>query len=583
MGSLVAGAKFRGEFEERLKAVMDEIRQAAGEIVLFIDEIHTVVGAGAGDGALDASNMMKPALARGEMQTIGATTPGEYRKYIEKDSALERRFSPVWVEEPDPDVAVEMLKTLRPRYESHHGIKIEDEAIEAAVRLSARYISDRFLPDKAVDLIDEAAAKIRIQNEAMPAELTGIETRIQTLSEEEDAASELGVYEQAAEKKSERLRLSQEYDQQKAEWEKTHDRCDCVTAEDIAGLIAERTGIPVARLVEGEAERLLHLEERLHQRVIGQNSAVSVLADAVRRARAGLKDPRRPIGSFIFLGPTGVGKTELGRALAEYMFDDEENMVRVDMSEYQERHTVSRLVGAPPGYVGYEDAGQLTEAVRRRPFSVVLFDEIEKAHPEVFNTLLQVLDDGRLTDGQGRTVDFRNTVIIMTSNLGTSGVAQESIGFKTGDGDSAESVKNRANIEDALKRAFRPEFLNRIDDIIIFDPLTRDDTLKIVGKLLGEVQARVSELGVTVEATDAAREWLAKEGFDRMYGALPLRRAIQRYVENELSKRILGGNLERGSVVKIDAGEGGLTFDTVSGQAPEVSPQPEEAKSAASR
>ena len=562
---------------------MDEIRQAAGEIVLFIDEIHTVVGAGAGDGALDASNMMKPALARGEMQTIGATTPGEYRKYIEKDSALERRFSPVWVEEPDPDVAVEMLKTLRPRYESHHGIKIEDEAIEAAVRLSARYISDRFLPDKAVDLIDEAAAKIRIQNEAMPAELTGIETRIQNLSEEEDAASELGVYERAAEKKSERLRLSQEYDQQKAEWEKTHDRCDCVTAEDIAGLIAERTGIPVARLVEGEAERLLHLEERLHQRVIGQNSAVSVLADAVRRARAGLKDPRRPIGSFIFLGPTGVGKTELGRALAEYMFDDEENMVRVDMSEYQERHTVSRLIGAPPGYVGYEDAGQLTEAVRRRPFSVVLFDEIEKAHPEVFNTLLQVLDDGRLTDGQGRTVDFRNTVIIMTSNLGTSGVAQESIGFKTGDGDSAESAKRRANVEDALKRAFRPEFLNRIDDIIIFDPLTRDDTLKIVGKLIGEVQARVSELGVTVESTDAAREWLAKEGFDRMYGARPLRRAIQRYVENELSKRILGGNLERGSVVKIDAGEGGLTFDTVSGQAPEVSPQPEEAKSAASR
>jgi ATP-dependent Clp protease ATP-binding subunit ClpC len=581
MGSLVAGAKFRGEFEERLKAVMDEIRQAAGEIVLFIDEIHTVVGAGAGDGALDASNMMKPALARGEMQTIGATTPGEYRKYIEKDSALERRFSPIWVEEPDTEVAVEMLKTLRPRYESHHGIKIEEEAIEAAVRLSARYISDRFLPDKAIDLIDEAAAKIRIQNEALPSDLTALGIGLQTLAEEEDAASELGNYELAAAKRSERLRLSQKYDQKKAEWAKTHDRCDCVTAEDIAGLIAERTGIPVARLVEGEAERLLHLEERLHQRVIGQESAVSVLADAVRRARAGLKDPRRPIGSFIFLGPTGVGKTELGRALAEYMFDDEENMVRVDMSEYQERHTVSRLIGAPPGYVGYDDAGQLTEAVRRRPFSVVLFDEIEKAHPEVFNTLLQVLDDGRLTDGQGRTVDFRNTVIIMTSNLGTAGVAQESIGFKTGDPDSAESANRRAGIEDALKRSFRPEFLNRIDDIIIFDALTRDDTLKIVGKLLGQVQARVSELGVTIELTKKAREWLAKEGFDRMYGARPLRRAIQRYVENELSKRILGGHLERGSIVKIDAGESGLVFDAVSGREYDPVPEIEEAETTA--
>ncbi len=573
MGSLLAGAKFRGEFEERLKAVMDEIRQAAGEIVLFIDEIHTVVGAGAGDGALDASNMMKPALARGEMQTIGATTPGEYRKYIEKDSALERRFSPVWVEEPDAEIAVEMLKTLRPRYESHHGIKIEEDAIEAAVRLSARYISDRFLPDKAVDLIDEAAAKVRIQNDAMPSELTELEVRIQTLDEEEDAAAELGNYELAAEKKSEQLRLSQEYDQQKAEWEKTHDRYDCVTTEDIAGLIAERTGIPVARLVEGEAERLLHLEERLHQRVIGQNSAVSVLADAVRRARAGLKDPRRPIGSFIFLGPTGVGKTELTRALAEYMFDDEENMVRVDMSEYQERHTVSRLIGAPPGYVGYDDAGQLTEAVRRRPFSVVLFDEIEKAHPEVFNTLLQVLDDGRLTDGQGRTVDFRNTVIIMTSNLGTSAVSQEAIGFKTSDSDSVETAKKRTELEDALKRAFRPEFLNRIDDVIIFDPLTPDDTLMIVGKLMGEVQARVSELGVTIEITDSAKEWLAKEGFDRMYGARPLRRAIQRYVENELSKRILGGQLERGSTVTIGGGEAGLTFDQAVDPVVETEPE----------
>jgi ATP-dependent Clp protease ATP-binding subunit ClpC len=561
MGSLVAGAKFRGEFEERLKAVMDEIRQAAGEIVMFIDEIHTVVGAGAGDGALDASNMMKPALARGEMQTIGATTPDEYRKYIEKDAALERRFSPIWVEEPEPAVAAEMLKTLRPRYESHHGIKIDEDAIEAAVRLSNRYVSDRFLPDKAVDLIDEAAAKIRIQNDAMPTDLTQLERRIQTATEEEEAASELGNYELAAKKKSDRLRLSQEYDQHKAAWESEHKKVDTVTAEDIAGLIAERTGIPVDRLVEGEAERLLHLEERLHQRVIGQDAAVSVLADAVRRARAGLKDPKRPIGSFIFLGPTGVGKTELARALAEYMFDDEENLVRIDMSEYQERHTVSRLVGAPPGYVGYDDAGQLTETVRRRPFSVVLFDEIEKAHPEVFNTLLQVLDDGRLTDGQGCTVDFRNTVIIMTSNLGTSGVPQESIGFKTSDRDRTESTTRRANVEDALTRAFRPEFLNRIDDIVIFDSLTEEDTLKIVGKLLNEVVGRLAELGVSVEVTDTARQWLAKEGFDKMYGARPLRRAIQRYVENELSKRILGGKLERGSSVTVDADETGLTFE----------------------
>jgi ATP-dependent Clp protease ATP-binding subunit ClpC len=561
MGSLLAGAKFRGEFEERLKAVMDEIRQAAGEIVLFIDEIHTVVGAGKGDGAIDASNMMKPALARGEMQTIGATTPDEYRRHIEADAALERRFSPIWVEEPDTETAVAMLRTLRPRYESHHGLKVEDAAIEAAVRLSARYISDRFLPDKAVDLIDEAAAKIRIQNEAMPSELKELETRIATVSEEESMSSDRGDYASAAELKTERLRLSQRYDQQKAEWDKTHRRSDTVTEEDIAGLIAERTGIPVARLVEGEAERLLHLEERLHQRVIGQDAAVSALADAVRRARAGLKDPKRPIGSFIFLGPTGVGKTELARALAEYMFDDEENMVRIDMSEYQERHTVSRMIGAPPGYVGYEDAGQLTEAVRRRPFSVVLFDEVEKAHPEVFNTLLQALDDGRLTDGHGRTVDFRNTVIIMTSNLGTSGMSQESLGFKTGANNDAQSAKLRANVEDALKRAFRPEFLNRLDDIIIFDPLTQEDILKIVDKMVREIEGRVGELGVKVELTAAAREWLAKEGFDRMYGARPLKRAIQRYVENELSKRILGGQLGKGDLVKVDSTGPGLTFE----------------------
>ena len=560
MGSLLAGAKFRGEFEERLKAVMDEIKQAAGEIVLFIDEIHTVVGAGAGDGALDASNMMKPALARGEMQTIGATTPAEYRKYIEADAALERRFSPIWVEEPSAVVAVEMLLTLRPRYETHHGLNIEEEAIQAAVRLSDRYISDRFLPDKAIDLIDESAAKIRIENEAMPSDLKNLELKIQGMTDEENSASELAKYERAAEIKTERLRLGQEYDQKKAKWDETHDVSKTVGAQDIASLISERTGIPVDRLVEGEAERLLHLEDRLHKRVVGQNHAVSALSDAVRRARSGLKDPRRPIGSFIFLGPTGVGKTELCRALAEYMFDDEDNMIRIDMSEYQERHSVSKLIGAPPGYVGYDDAGQLTEAVRRRPFSVVLFDEIEKAHPEMFNTLLQVLDDGRLTDGHGRTVDFRNTVVIMTSNLGTEELNQESIGFKTNVNNIGEVAKIRASVDDALKRAFRPEFLNRIDDVIIFDPLNGEDVNKIVEKLILETTKRINEMGVVIQLCDDVLNWLAKEGFDRMFGARPLKRAIQRFVENPLSKMILGGQISEGDIVSVEVDDNELNF-----------------------
>lgn len=560
MGSLLAGAKFRGEFEERLKAVMDEIKQASGEIVLFIDEIHTVVGAGAGDGALDASNMMKPALARGEMQTIGATTPAEYRKYIESDAALERRFSPIWVEEPLEAVAVEMLLTLRPRYETHHGLIIEEDAIQAAVRLSDRYISDRFLPDKAIDLIDESAAKIRIENEAMPSDLKNLELKIQGMTDEENSASELAKYEKAAEIKTERLRLGQEYDQKKAKWDETHDVIKSVRTQDIASLISERTGIPVDRLVEGEAERLLHLEDRLHKRIIGQNHAVSALSDAVRRARSGLKDPRRPIGSFIFLGPTGVGKTELCRALAEYMFDDEDNMIRIDMSEYQERHAVSKLIGAPPGYVGYDDAGQLTEAVRRRPFSVVLFDEIEKAHSETFNTLLQILDDGRLTDGHGRTVDFRNTVVIMTSNLGTEELNQESIGFKTNVNNVGESAKIRASVDDALKREFRPEFLNRIDDVIIFDPLNGEDVNKIVKKLILEMTKRINEMGIVIQLVDDALDWLAKEGFDRMFGARPLKRAIQRFVENPLSKMILSGQISEGDIVSVAVDDNKLNF-----------------------
>ena len=561
MGSLIAGAKFRGEFEERLKSVMDEIKAAAGEIVLFIDEIHTVVGAGAGgDGSLDASNMMKPALSRGEMQTIGATTPDEYRKRIESDKALERRFSPVWVEEPSVEDTVQMLRNLRPRYEKHHGIEINDQALESAALLGARYISDRMLPDKAVDLIDEAAARLRIENESFPDELKYEEAKIKRLAEEESSASERGDYESAAGYRSERLRASQKFDQEKAEWLANRKIGDTVDPELIAALISERTGIPVARLVEGEAERLLRLEERLHRRVIGQDSAVTVLSDAIRRARAGLKDVKRPVGSFIFLGPTGVGKTELARALAEFLFDDEDHMVRIDMSEYQEQHAVSRLIGAPPGYIGYDEGGQLTEAIRRRPFSVVLFDEIEKAHQQVFNTLLQVLDDGRLTDGQGRTVDFRNTVIIMTSNLGTGGVSQDALGFQGTRNGSDERQRLKASIDSSLKKEFRPEFLNRIDDIIIFDPLTRDDILLIVDKMTASVKERVLELDVEIELTDAARQWLGDEGFDKTYGARPLARAIQHHLENPLSKRILAEEFGPGSKIVVDVENDRLTF-----------------------
>lgn len=563
MGSLVAGAKFRGEFEERLKAVMDEIRQASGEIVLFIDEIHTVVGAGGGggDGALDASNMMKPALARGELQTIGATTPNEYRRYIEADAALERRFSPVWVEEPDTETAIEMLETLRPRYEQHHGFTIEQSALRAAVQLSARYISDRLLPDKAVDLIDEAAAKKRIENEMLPTELNDMQLELQKLDEEEESASVRGDYEKAANAKAEKLRSLEDYDLAKREWDATHEVAEIVKDEDIAVLIAERTGIPVAQLVEGESQRLLNLEERLHTKVIGQDQAVEVLADAVRRARAGLKDPKRPIGSFIFLGPTGVGKTELARALAEFMFDDEDNMVRVDMSEFQERHTVSKLIGAPPGYVGYDEAGHLTEAVRRRPFSVVLFDEIEKAHPDVFNTMLQVLDDGRLTDSHGRTIDFRNTIIIMTSNLGSEGIAQQAFGFQKQSRDDTESARLRTSVEDSLKQKFRPEFLNRLDEFIVFDSLTQDDIKLIVDKFMVEVTERVSDLKVSLFLSEDAKAWLVKTGFDRMYGARPLKRAIQRYIESPLSKRLLAGEFPEGSVIAVELKDNEITFE----------------------
>ena len=561
LGSLVAGSKFRGEFEERLKSVIDEVKQAGGEVILFIDEIHTVVGAGAAEGAMDAGNLLKPALARGELQCIGATTMDEYRKHIEKDSALERRFQPVMVEEPDVDTAIEMLRALRPRYEAHHKVEIEDSALSTAVMLGHRYINDRNLPDKAVDLMDEAASKLRIDSESQPWELKSLEDRIRHLQDEEQAASQLADYRRAAELKTERSRLEESYNIEHQDWLRDHKTDMVVDEEDIGRLVAQWTGIPVSRLLEGESDRLLHMEERLHERVIGQDTAVSLVAEAVRRSRAGLKDPKRPIGSFIFLGPTGVGKTELARALSEFLFDREEDMVRIDMSEYGEKHTVSRLVGAPPGYVGYDDAGQLTEAVRRHPFRVVLFDEIEKAHPDVFNILLQILEDGRLTDGHGRTVDFRNTLVIMTSNLGTGDAGRQMMGFRA-DGDSGrESERMRASIEEALKRTFRPELLNRIDEIVIFDALTREQILRIVDLLLAEVQRRLDERNIRIALTDEAKDWLSREGFDPVYGARPLRRAVQRYVENPLSSRILAGELADGDAVRLDAGPDGLTFE----------------------
>ena len=562
MGAMVAGSRFRGEFEERLKAVMDEIRAAKGEIILFIDELHTVVGAGAGDGAMDASNMMKPALARGELQTVGATTEDEYRRYIEKDAALERRFQPVLVEEPDAETAVEMLMGLRPKYEAHHGVRMEDAAIEAAVRLSRRYVSDRMLPDKAVDLIDEAGAKLRMDAQAKPPGLASLDARIRSLTDEEAAASSRADYERAAALRSERLRLEAERGELVSQNRPAPDAPMIIRAEHVGALVAAWTGIPADRLLESEADRLLRMEDRLRKRVVGQPAAVSAVSDAIRRRRAGLGDPNRPIGGFIFLGPTGVGKTELARALAEFLFDDEQNMVRVDMSEYGEKHAVSRLVGAPPGYVGYDEGGQLTEAVRRRPFRVILFDEIEKAHPDVFNILLQILEDGRLTDGHGRAVDFRNTLVIMTSNLGSDAAERESVGFApAADRASRADARRKAALEDALKRTFKPEFLNRIDETIVFDPLSEGEIARIVEINLSELSERLAELGVTLESTPAAREWLAREGFDRNYGARPLRRLIQRKIENPLAMKMLAGEFAEGDRVVADADAGGLRFE----------------------
>ncbi len=616
MGSLIAGAKYRGEFEERLKAVLKEIVDSNGEIILFIDEMHTVVGAGKAEGAMDAGNMLKPMLARGELRMIGATTLDEYRKYIEKDPALERRFQPVFVDEPTVEETISILRGLKERYEVHHGVRITDAAVIAAATLSHRYITDRFLPDKAIDLIDEAAARLRTEIDSKPQVLDEVERQIlqleierEALKKEKDRASkerlkaiekelaELQEKAQAlrarwqAEKQAieELHKIKEQIEQTRLEIERAERQADLekvarlrygvlreleeklkaqeeklkeiqqegallkeeVDAEEIARVVSSWTGIPVSRLLESEREKLLHMEERLHQRVVGQDEAIKAVANAVRRSRAGLQDPNRPIGSFIFLGPTGVGKTELARALAEFLFDDEHAMIRIDMSEYQEKHTVSRLIGAPPGYVGHEEGGQLTEAVRRRPYSVVLFDEIEKAHREVFNVLLQLLDDGRLTDGKGRTVDFRNTIVIMTSNLGSELWLE------------GRREVPRDEITRILQRHFRPEFLNRIDDIIVFHPLTREDLVKIVDIQLRRLSELLASRGFKLEVTDAAKEYLAEVGYDPDFGARPLKRAIQRELQDPLAMKILAGEFTEGDTIRVDRGPEGLTFTAV--------------------
>ncbi|CAA9221506.1 MAG: ClpB protein, partial [uncultured Acetobacteraceae bacterium] len=560
-GALVAGTRFRGDFEERMSAMIRELQSEEKDIVLFIDELHTIVGAGGADGAVNASNMLKPALARGELQVIGATTLDEYRKHVEKDAALERRFQPVLVDEPTVDESVGILFGLRDRYEAHHKVRVSDEAIVAAVQLGDRYITDRYLPDKAIDLLDEAAAEVRLRATVPPVDVRRIEEEISGLEREKDDAVRAEDYEKAAGLKQRQEQLKAELREQQEGWAgRREDNSPEVGREDIARILEEWTGVPATNIIQEEAERLLNLEAVLHERVVGQDRAVKAVAEAVRRSRAGIKDPNRPVGSFIFLGPTGVGKTELARTLAEYLFGEEDAMIRIDMSEFQERHTVSRLVGAPPGYVGYDEAGQLTEAVRRRPYSVVLFDEIEKAHPDVFNTLLQLLDDGRLTDAQGRTVNFQNTVIIMTSNVGSQHlVSTKQFGFTSSDGVDFAETERRAM--DALERAFRPEFINRVDEIIVFEPLTREDVLEIVGIMLSRMNKHLESQRISVEVTQAAKEFIAEQGYDPKFGARPLARAIRRYVENPLSSRIIGGDFDPDDTILVDRADDELTFE----------------------
>ncbi|WP_102272393.1 ATP-dependent protease ATP-binding subunit ClpC [Cytobacillus massiliigabonensis] len=562
MGTVVAGTKYRGEFEDRLKKVMDEIRQA-GNIILFIDELHTLIGAGGAEGAIDASNILKPSLARGELQCIGATTLDEYRKYIEKDAALERRFQPITVDEPTADESVQILQGLRDRYEAHHRVTITDAAIDAAVKLSDRYISDRFLPDKAIDLIDEAGSKVRLRSYTTPPNLKELEVKLEDVRKEKDAAVQSQEFEKAASLRDTEQRLREQLEETKKSWkEKQGKENSEVTVEDIASVVSSWTGIPVSKLAETETQKLLNLEEILHSRLIGQEEAVKAISKAVRRARAGLKDPKRPIGSFVFLGPTGVGKTELARALAEAMFGDEDAMIRIDMSEYMEKHSTSRLVGSPPGYVGYEEGGQLTEKVRRKPYSVVLLDEIEKAHPDVFNILLQVLEDGRLTDSKGRTVDFRNTVLIMTSNVGAEALKRNKyVGFNIQDGEQ-DYKDMKSKVMEELKKAFRPEFLNRIDEIIVFHALERKHLKEIVTLMSDQLTKRLKEQDIDIELTDNAKEKISVEGYDPEYGARPLRRAIQKHIEDRLSEELLKGTVLTGQKVVIDVRDGEFVVET---------------------
>ena len=561
---MVAGAKYRGDFEERITGVIDEVKKS-DDIILFIDELHTIIGSGAAEGSADAANILKPSLARGDFQVIGATTVNEYRKYIEKDAALERRFQPVNVGEPTEEEAEEILRGLRDRYEAHHKVRITDEAINAAVKLSSRYIADRFLPDKAIDLIDEAASRVRLRAYTAPDDLQQLENRIKELENEKSEAVNNQDFERAAKVRDEQKKLKAELENKRTEWQQKSDHRDGeVTPEDIAEIVSGWTGVPVVQLTEEESQRLLRLEGILHERIIGQDEAVTAVAKAIRRGRVGLKDPKRPVGSFIFLGPTGVGKTELCKALAQAMFGDENAMIRFDMSEYMEKHTVSKLIGSPPGYVGYDEGGQLTEAVRRRPYSVLLFDEIEKAHPDVFNMLLQILDEGRLTDSQGRHVNFRNTVIIMTSNVGARLITekQKNLGFFGGDESAARSdEETRSAVLGELKQLFRPEFLNRVDDIIVFKKLVQEDVDRIASNLLKGLGKRLAELDINAEFTDAAVSAVAKEGFDELYGARPLRRAIMSSIEDPVSEKMLDGSLKSGGTVRVDHRDGKFVFE----------------------
>ncbi|MDI6828386.1 MAG: ATP-dependent Clp protease ATP-binding subunit [Armatimonadota bacterium] len=565
LAGVVAGTKYRGEFEERMKRIIDEVRKANGEVILFIDELHTLVGAGAAEGAIDASNIMKPALARGELQCIGATTMDEYRKYIERDAALERRFQPIQVREPTVEEAIDILKGLRDRYEGHHHVKIRDDALYAAARLADRYITDRCLPDKAIDLIDEAASRVRLQRTLPPAELRAAKAELRLVTQELESLPATGQYDRAIELQAQERYLTEKIRELDRQWQESVNATDPVVTEDeIAHIVFSWTGIPVSRLVETETAKLLNMEQALHERIIGQDEAIVAVSRAIRRARSGLKDPKRPTGSFIFLGPTGVGKTELARALAAFLFNNEDNLIRIDMSEYMERFAVSRLVGAPPGYVGYEEGGQLTEAVRRQPYSVVLLDEIEKAHPEVFNILLQVMEDGRLTDSQGRVVDFKNTVMIMTSNIGAQLISSDGgIGFRTAkkvdeDARAYEAMKNRVTEE--MKKVFRPEFLNRVDEVIVFHSLTSAQILQIVDLMLNRVREQLKVQGMDLEASDEVKEVLAKEGFDPAFGARPLRRAVQRIIEDPLSEEILMGRFSEGDVIRVELDDGKVIF-----------------------